>query len=623
MAEAMHQAEEKGTISVQMENIFPIIKKWLYSEKDIFMRELVTNSVDAINKLRHLTAIGEFKEIPEGEEYAVEISIDKERGTVTVKDNGLGMQAEEIKKYINEVAFSSAADFVDKYKTGDEAHQIIGHFGLGFYSSFMVASPVEIKSLSYLPDSQAVRWICDGSPEYTLNETDKTDRGTEVILHIASDEKEYLEEFRIRHILKTYCDFLPVPIKLNGEVVNKEKPLWMEKPGDLKESDYKDFYRYLYPFEEEPLFWIHLNVDYPVRAKGILYFPRLKHELDPNRGKIKFYYNQVYVSDNLKDLIPEFLTSLQGVIDCPDMPLNVSRSYLQSDPTMKKLSGHITKKVADELIGIYKENKETYIRYWEEIHPFIKFGMISNEKFFDQMKDYVVFKTTGGEHLTMTEYIERNKEKAANKIYYASDETAQTSYINLFKAQGIDVLVMNSLIDSHFIQYLEMRDRDHTFARVDSDISDNLLNKEAASPLVDPKTNKTTNETLREIFKNNLPIPQLTVKVENLKSEEVPAVIIMGEHQRRIREMTSLMQRKPMETLDEHTLLVNASSPIVKNIKKMSEKLSPPVEQMKLAIEQVYDLALLSQKSMSIERAETFIANSIKVMETMTSAVAD
>jgi molecular chaperone HtpG len=613
--------EEKGTISVQMENIFPIIKKWLYSEKDIFLRELIANSVDAITKLKSLASLGEFKGLKEGEEYAIEVNVDEKLGTLSVRDNGIGMTAEEVKKYINEVAFSSAADFLQKYKSGEEGSQIIGHFGLGFYSAFMVASLVEIKTRSYQEDAPAVRWTCDGSPEYTLQEIDGIERGTEVILHVTSDEKEFLDPVRVRHTIKTYCDFLPVPIRLRDDVVNKKKPLWAEKAADLKDSDYIEFYHYLYPLEEDPLFWIHLNVEFPVRAKGILYFPKLKHELDPSRGKIKFYYNQVYVSDNLKDLIPEFLMSLQGAIDCPDMPLNVSRSYLQSDQTMKKLSNHITKKVADELTSIHKDQKETYEKYWEEIHPFIKFGMMQNDKFYEQMKDCVIFKVAGNGYVTLSEYQDRVKEKSPDKIYYVSDEIAQSFYVNLFKEQGIDVLVMNSLIDSHFIQFLEFKTHQLKFVRVDSDIAEDLLDKEAASKIIDPRTNKTTNELILEIFKSNLPISGLKISVENLKSEEVPAMITMGEQLRRLREMSVLIQRKPLENLEEHTLVVNASSEIIKNVKKMAEMINPPADLIRTTCEEIYDLALLAQKTITAERLDKFVHNSIKVLLSMTEKI--
>jgi molecular chaperone HtpG len=615
--------EEKGTISVQMENIFPIIKKWLYSEKDIFLRELIANSVDAITKLKSLASLGEFKGLNEGEEYGIDIDVDEKLGTLSVRDNGLGMTAEEVKKYINEVAFSSAADFLEKYKGSDEGGQIIGHFGLGFYSAFMVASLVEIKTRSYRDDAHAVKWSCDGSPEFTLNEIEDMERGTEVILRITADEKEFLEPARIRQVIKTYCEFLPVPIRLRGDLINKKKPLWLEKAADLKESDYFEFYHYLYPMEEDPFFWIHLNVEFPVRARGILYFPKLKHELDPSRGKIKFYYNQVYVSDNLKDLIPDFLMSLQGAIDCPDMPLNVSRSYLQSDPTMKKLSSHITKKVADELTAIYREQRETYEKYWEEIHPFIKFGMMQNDKFYEQLKECVIFRIVGEGFVTLKDYRERMKEKSPDKIYYVSDEVAQSFYVNLFKEQGIDVLAMNSLIDSHFIQFLEFKDRELKFVRVDSDLAENLLDKEGASKIVDPRTNKTANELILEIFKSNLSIPGLVISVENLKSDEVPAMITMGEHMRRLREMSVLIQRKPLESLEEHTLVVNASSAIIKNLKKMTEMISPPVDLIRTTCEEVYDLALLAQKAITAERLEVFVQNSIKVLQSMTEKIAE
>ncbi|MGV8119184.1 MAG: molecular chaperone HtpG [Candidatus Xenobiia bacterium LiM19] len=615
--------EEKGTISVQMDNMFPIIKKWLYSEKDIFLRELISNSLDAINKLRHLVSIGEWKGLKEGGDFFIDISVDKEKGTLSVKDNGIGMTADEVKRYINEVAFSGASEFIDKYKAGDEGSQIIGHFGLGFYSSFMVASLVEINSLSYREGSQGINWKCDGSPEFTLTPVELSQRGTEVVLHISSDETEFLDETRIRHIIRTYCDFLPVEIRIGGEVQNRRKPLWLDAPSSLEDSAYKDFYHYLYPGEGEPLFWIHLNVEFPVRAKGILYFPRHNQGFEPLRGKIKFYYNQVYVSDNLKDLIPDFLMNLQGVIDCPDMPLNVSRSYLQSDPTMKKLSGHIAKKVADELNSIYKEKKDTYISYWEEINPFVKFGVMQNEKFYEQVKDIVIFKMLDDGYLTLDEYLEKNKEKSPNKVYYASDEIAQSYYVKIFKDQGLEVLLMNSAIDSHLIHFLEMKNRDVKFIRIDSDLSESIVDRDSASKVIDPRTNKTAGETIEELFKANLSVPKLTIKVENLKTEDIPAMILLNEYDRRFREMSVLITRKPSEAPEDHTLVVNASNPLIKNLKKMSEKLSPPVEEMKLIIEEVYDVALLAQHNITSERLENTVSNTIKALQLLSEKIAE
>ncbi|MDQ7823102.1 MAG: molecular chaperone HtpG [Candidatus Eremiobacteraeota bacterium] len=611
---------EKGTISVQMENIFPIIKKWLYSEKDIFLRELITNSLDAISKLKQLAVLGEFKAPEKEEEFSINVAIDKEKGTLTVSDNGIGMTADEVKKYINEVAFSSAQDFLEKYKTADEKNMIIGHFGLGFYSSFMVADLVEIQTLSWQEGAEPVKWSCNGSPEYELSEGSMNRRGTEVTLIVSADEKEFLDEVRVKNVIQKYCGFLPVPVRLNGSPVNERKPLWLEKPGDLKDEDYRDFFRYLYPFEQDPIFWIHLNVEYPVRAKGILYFPTLKHDLDPSRGRIKFYYNQVYVSDNLKDLIPEFLMNLRGVIDCPDMPLNVSRSYLQSDPTMRKLSTHITKKVADELNDLYRDRRETYEKYWDDISPFIKIGMMDNEKFYDAVKEILIYKSTQGGYTTLKEYMERAGESSGGKIYYATDETLQSSYLSLFKEQSIEVLMMSSLIDTHFIQFLEFRDPHLKFARVDSDISDRIKDSDGASKIVDPKTNKTHNEIVEDIFRKNLDIKGLTIKVENLRSEEVPAMIIISEQQRRMREMTAMLQRKPLESLEEHTLVVNANNAIVKNLRKMLDMLSPPLDEIKLLSMQIYDLALLTQKTMPLERADRFVENSLELLRIMTEA---
>lgn len=609
---------EKGTISVEMENIFPIIKKWLYSDKEIFLRELVSNAMDAINKLKHLEVIKEFK--GHDQEYQIEIKINKNDGTLSVIDNGIGMTAEEIKKYINQVAFSGAEDFLKKYKTGEESSQIIGHFGLGFYSSFMVSDKVEIDSLSYQEGSTPAKWVCDGSPEFTISKGTRDKIGTEVKLYISKDERDFLEETRIKHILKTYSDFLPVPIKIGSEIVNKQKPLWDQSPTSLKNDDYINFYHYLYPFSDDPLFWIHLNVDYPFNLKGILYFPKIKHEFEVLKGKIKLYCNKVFVTDNIEDIVPQFLTNLQGALDCPDIPLNVSRSMLQNDPYVRKISTHITKKVGDKLKELYQEDKDKYIKYWEDIHPFIKFGIMSDDKFYEQTKDIVIFKSSTGEYTTIKDYLERNKEKNKNRVYYTSDAISQSTYLNLFKSQGLEVLTMDTLIDSHFVQFMEMKNNDIKFARIDSDISEDLVDKEAESKILDPKTHKTFNQTIEDIFRKNLDIPRLKIKVENLKSEDIPAMIILPEQMRRLKEMTLLIHKKTTDFLEEHTLVVNASNPVVKNLKKLSESFNKH-EKVKLICDQIYDLALISQKNFDEKIIERFIDRSNKVLKEMSEAL--
>ena len=604
--------KEKGSISVQMENIFPLIKKWLYSEKDIFVRELVTNGLDAINKFKHIVLRGDVQ-LSEGEEYSINVKIDRDKRQITFSDNGIGMTADEVKKYINEIAFSGASDFLGKYKNEDEQSQIIGHFGLGFYSSFMIAGKVEIDSLSWQKDSESVHWSCDGSPDYEIEKGSREQRGTDVILTVFAEEEEFLDEFRIQHILETYCSFMPVPIFLNGKRVNEKEALWTMRPSDLKDEDYKDFYRYLYPFEEEPIFWIHINAEFPVRAKGILYFPKLKHELDTTKGKIKFYYNQVYVSDNLKDLIPDFLINLRGVIDCPDMPLNVSRSYLQADSSMKKLSSHITRKVSDELSELFKSDRDNYEKFWEDISPFIKIGMMEHDKFYDTMKDTLIFKTAKGKYMAFADYKETVKD---GKIYYTQDP--KSSYIELFETEGNEILVLDSWIDNHFIQFMEIKNPEIKFARIDSEIMSDTVDKDGESGIVDPVTNKTFSETMTEFFKNTLEVPGIEIKTEFFKSGEIPAMIVLDENQRRMQEMISVIQRKPLDMLSSHTLVLNGNNTIIKNLKKMMLAVQPPEKDMKLIAWQVYDLALLSQKAIPPLRMQTFADNSRIMLESFT-----
>jgi molecular chaperone HtpG len=609
------QPEEKGTISVHMENIFPIIKKWLYSDKEIFLRELVSNSIDAINKYKHLLLIGEAPKQDEPEEFRVQVRLDKVDNTLTVSDNGIGMSAEEIKKYINQVAFSGAEEFLSKYKSGNEKDQIIGHFGLGFYSSFMVAKKVEINTLSYQEGAEPVKWTCDGTPEFILSKGDKKEHGTDITLYLADDEKDFLEEIRIKHLIKKYCDFLPYKIEINGVESNKQKALWNDQPSSLKKEDYIDFYNYLYPFSAEPLFWIHMNVDYPFNLKGILYFPKLTHELDLSKGHIKLYSNNVYVSENTQEILPRYLAILQGGIDSPDIPLNVSRSMLQNEPHVRKISGHIAKKVADRLKEMYKNEKEEYIKAWEGIHAFVKVGMMEDDKFNEQVKEVVIFKNSNNEYVTLNEYLEKNKEKAEGKVYYCSDREAQANYITLFKNQGIDVLLMDSFIDSHFINFLEMREQNIKFQRIDSDITDTLIDKEAGSDLiVDPKTNKTGNEVLEDLFRKNLNMPELKVKVETLKSAEIPGMIVFSEQMRRLHEMTSLMQQKDLGPLQDFTLVINAKNQIIENLKKLSQEFNKEKE-LELITNHVYELALLSQKQLPPEKMSGFLERSNKLLE--------
>jgi molecular chaperone HtpG len=602
---------EKGTISIHTENIFPIIKKWLYSEKEIFLRELVSNAVDAIHKLQHINVIEGLRLT---DDFAVDITIDKKAGTLTVKDNGIGMTSEEIRRYINQIAFSSAEDFIEKFKeVQDKNHQIIGHFGLGFYSSFMVAKKVEIRSLSYQEGASGAHWSCDGSTRYELEEIDKKDRGTEVFLHLDEDEKIFLDPVRIREVLKRYCNFLPVPIRLAGDVVNDRNPLWTKTPSEVGEQEYHEFYKKLYPIAEKPLFWLHLNIDFPFNLKGVLYFPRLTTEFDVTKSHIKLFCNQVFVTDNCPELIPEFLTPLQGCLDAPDLPLNVSRSYLQNEPQVRKIREVIAGRVAAKVVELAKKDRESFGKIWDDIHTFVKYGMMRDDKFFDKVKDEVVYRTTEGGYTTLPEYLERAKESHPEKVFYTNDEAAQATYLKLFKSQGLEALILDALIDSHFIQYLEMKNPRIHFERVDSDVTENLIEDDRSKKLVEGKDQKTVEDKIKVAFKGVVGGKDLAVRVESLKDSSIPGMILLGEQSRRLKEMTRLMGKEAGDLFAEHTLLVNSSSPVVKNILKM--KARGRVDEAKMLSEQIYDLAMLAHQAFDKERMETFLERSNKILE--------
>jgi len=604
---------EKGNISIHTENIFPIIKKWLYSEKEIFLRELVANAVDAIHKLQHINVVDGLKLT---DDYAVDVSIDKAAGTLTVRDNGIGMTAEEIRKYINQIAFSSAEEFIDKFKDLKDKNQIIGHFGLGFYSSFMVAKKVEIRSLSYREGAQGAHWSCDGSTSYELEALDKRDRGTEVVLHLDEEEKEFLDPARIRAILKRYCNFLPIAIRLAGDTVNDRNPLWTRTPSEVGESDYREFYGKLYPLSEEPLFWIHLNVDFPFNLKGIVYFPRLTTEFDVTKSHIKLFCNQVFVTDNCPELIPEFLTPLQGCLDAPDLPLNVSRSYLQNEPQVRKIREVIAGRVAAKIVDLAKQERAAFARIWEDIHTFVKYGMMRDEKFFDRVKEQVIYRSTGEDrYVTLPEYLERAKERHANKVFYTNDEAAQATYLKLFKSQGLEVLVLEAMIDSHFIQYLEMKNPDLKFERVDSDVTENLIEDDQTQKLVEKEGEKSVEERVRSAFAAGLQAEGLTVRVESLKDASVPGMILLSEQSRRFKEMTRMMGQEAGDFLKEHTLLVNLASPVVKNLLRMEG--AGRSEDARMLVEQIYDLAMLTHQAFDKERMEAFLERSNKILEVL------
>jgi molecular chaperone HtpG len=603
---------EEGSISIHTENIFPIIKKWLYSDKDIFLRELVSNAVDAIHKLQNVNLV---EGLQLSDEYQVNIQLDKDAGTLSVSDNGIGMTADEVRKYINQVAFSSAEDFIEKFKDLEDKNQIIGHFGLGFYSSFMVADKVEIRTRSYQPDVAAVHWQCAGTTSYTLDEIEEEQRGTQVTLHLNDEEKEFLDADRIRAVLKKFCNFLPVSIALEGEEVNDKNPLWTQSAAEITEDEYKEFYRKLYPMSQDPLFWIHLNIDYPFNLKGIIYFPQLTNEFDVTKSHINLFCNQVFVSDNTPELIPEFLTPLQGCLDAPDLPLNVSRSYLQNDPQVRKIREVISGRVASKIVELAKKDREEFAPIWEDIHSFVKYGMMREDKFYEKVKDQVIYRTTAEEkYTTLPEYLERAKENHENKVYYANDEGTQATYLKLFKSQGMEALILDAMIDNHFIQFLESKNSDLKFERVDSDITENLLNHDPSQKIVSGADQKTKKERIEQAFKDALDIKGLTIRVESLKDDAVPGMILLNEQSRRFKEMTRMMgSGEDMPDLfAEHTLMVNTASAAVDKV--LSLKDAGDEETAQLLINQVYDLAMLSHQALDKERMAAFVERSGKLM---------
>lgn len=608
--------KEKGEISIHTENILPIIKKWLYSDKEIFIRELVSNAVDALSKIHQLSSVGEYK----GElgELQVNISIDKEKKVLIFSDNGIGMDRDEIKKYINQIAFSGAEDFLSKYKDAKEENQIIGHFGLGFYSAFMVSKEVEILTKSFR-DTTPAHWTNDGGTEFTLEDAQRDERGTDVTLHIDDDNVEFLEESRVKDVILKYCDFLPYPIKLNGNLINNQKPLWLQSPRDTKEDEYKEFYKKLFPFEDEPLFWIHFEVEVPFRLKGILYFPKLKHELDSSKGRIKLYCNQVFVSDNSKDIIPEFLTLLQGSLDIPDIPLNVSRSYLQNDPYVRKISEHITRKVAEKLSGLFKSNRGEFEKYWDDINIFVKYGMMRDDKFYDKVKDILLFKTSDGVYKTLEEYKEKNKgiNKESNGkqvVLYANDEKNQITYLNMIKSHKMEALILNTLIDVHFIQFLEMKDASVHFSRIDSDTHEMFVDEDSKSKIKDGE-NKTIDDKIKEIFEKILKEKnKITIEVTPLKNEETSGMIVLPEYLRRFKEMNFMNKKEDEEFYSDFKLVVNSNNRIVKKILELSGN-SENSQKIEKLVEHIYDIALLSQNSLKGERLSSFIARSGSILE--------
>ena len=605
---------QKGSIRVQTENIFPIIKKFLYSDHEIFIRELVSNAVDATQKLKTYSSLGEAK----GDigDIDISISIDKEKKTLTISDKGVGMTAEEVDKYINQVAFSGAEEFLEKYKGKTEAN-IIGHFGLGFYSSFMVSDKVEIISKSFKEDAKAVRWECDGSPEYTLEETEKDSRGTDIVMYINEESAEFLETERIQHMLEKFCKFLPVPIKFDDKQINNTNPAWTKKPADLTPQDYQDFYKELYPFGEAPLFWIHLNVDYPFNLTGILYFPKVKQRFETQKDKIQLYSNQVFVTDEVKDIVPEFLMLLHGVIDSPDIPLNVSRSYLQGDPNVKKINSYITKKVADKLDEIFKNDRKSFEEKWESLGLFVKYGMITDDKFLEKANKFNLFEDadslkfyTLDEYKTATETLQKNKEGKVVMLY-TTDPVQQNSYIQAAKKKDYIVVKLETIVDAAFINNMEMKWSDIQFVRVDADIADNLIDKNENSESVLSKDEETK---LKDMFHVEIPELHVSIEVKGLSGEAAPVIATRPEFMRRMKDMAmnggggmgSFYGNMP----EEVTLTVNGNHSLYQKILKEDNK-----EKQEKEVRNLADLALLSQGLLKGNELTNFINRSVEMME--------
>lgn len=597
--------KETGNISIHTENIFPIIKKFLYSDHEIFLRELVSNAVDATQKIKRLSALGEFN----GElgELKVKVSVNKDQKTIHIEDRGIGMTAEEIKKYINQIAFSGATEFVEKYKDKGDEQAIIGHFGLGFYSAFMVAKEVEIKTKSYQEGSEGARWICDGSTSFEISSIDKADRGTEIILHLAEDSEEFLEEFRIKTILEKYGKFLPIEIEFQEKIINNTQPIWTKNPSDLSEEDYLKFYEELYPFHEKPLFWIHLNVDYPFNLTGILYFPKIKNEFQVNKEKIQLYSRQVFITDEVKDVVPEFLMLLHGVIDSPDIPLNVSRSFLQADGNVKKINAYITRKVADKLNDLFKEDRKAFEEKFENIGLFIKYGMISEDKFYEKAKDFCLVQDLDNRYYTLNEYDEAvqaaQTDKDGNKVFlYTTDAQAQDAYIQSAKTKGYSVLQMGSLIDQHFINTMESKLEKTQWKRVDADTIEKLIDTGVKPEVL---LSKKEQEKVQKLFEEVVNDTRKTVSIESMSAEDLPAIITQNEFMRRMSDMSKnggggmgMFGAMPMT----YQLTLNANHPLVEKLAKSKDS-----NANKALAKQVVDLALLSQNMLSGADLTAFI----------------
>lgn len=604
----------KKTLQIHSENILPIIKKWLYSEKNIFIRELVSNACDAIHKLKILRDQGAADATDQ--EFRIDIQTDKEAKTLRFIDTGIGMDASEIEKYIAQIAFSGAEEFVEKYNASGGTEQMIGHFGLGFYSSYMVAKKVEIDSLSYKQGAEPAFWSCDGSNEYELSRGQRTERGTEITLFIDDENEEFLDEATLKQILKQYCAFLPYPIYLNGTKINDHEPLWIRKPSDCTDEDYLEFYRYLYPMEEDPLFWIHLNVDYPFHLQGILYFPKMRRDFDINKSYVKLYCNRVYVSDNCKDLIPNYLTMLRGIIDSPDIPLNVSRSYLQMDRTVRQLSQHISKKVSDSLAALNRTDHERYIKCWQDVSLIVKLGVLEDDKFYDRVKELLLWKSLNGEWMTAEDYLERNRDKTNDKIFYVVAEDDHSHFVNIYKNKGIDILCLNHYIDTHLIHQLESKLSPAKFQRVDAALEESLIDKEREKTVLDAE-GKTEAGRLADLFRKKLANDQLDIEAKSLASDSLPGFIMIDEHQRRLRDyMRAMANSGDASHLDsmmgKRTFVINTNNPLIAAI----AALEPTDDELATEMaKQVYEQALLSQREMDPKALQEYLARTTHVLE--------
>ena len=643
-------ALKQGSISIDTENIFPIIKKWLYSDKDIFIRELISNACDAVSKHKRLVALGEVNS--DDKPYKITVAVSKKNKTLSFSDNGIGMTADEIDKYINQVAFSGAEDFFNKYKDKmEESNDIIGHFGLGFYSAFMVSSNVEIDTLSYLEGAKPIRWQSADGMQFEITEDGtRTERGTTITLTLAEDSEEFLDEYNLRSIITKYCSFLPVEIylentdKLEEEAkkkaeeeskksedgsddktseetkdevkpmpLNDTNPLWLKSPKDCTDEEYIKFYQQVFNVFDEPLFWIHLNVDYPFNLKGILYFPKLRNEFELVEGKVKLYNNQVFVADNIKEVIPEFLLLLKGVIDCPDLPLNVSRSFLQNDRDVSKISKHIVKKVADKLKSLCKNEREKYEGFWDDIQIFIKYGCLKDESFYDKIKEYILYKDLDGKYITLTDYLEVAKDKHENKVFYVVDREQQSQYIKLFKEYGLNAVILDCTIDNNFITFLEYKEHGVRFKRIDSDLSDVLKDK-------DEEKDEKADEEIVNFFKEKIGDRIEKYTVESLKKEDTPAVILVSEESRRMMEMQSRFAGLDygFDLKEEKTLVINDKNPLIKKVLSLKDD-ETKKEAVDVICNQIVDLALLANKELSADELDLFIKRSNELMSRVIS----